>query len=361
METKNRKQEAKHPPRKTETPSTRDSDAHDQAPPNTSVKTSATNDPQQTITPNKKGRSGPSPKLQIEALLFSSGKTMSEESLVELSRLDPRTVKRALADLQREYDARDSAITIYNDPTGWKMMVRELYVSTVKNIVADTELTRACMETLAVIAYKYPKVLQSEVIDIRGSGAYEHMSELERLGFISRSSEGRSYAVKLTDKFFSYFDVAGGKDIREVFKNVKVPKKVAIDAQKTLGDLQIIDVKKEPENADGSHGKKVGGMEVVDVPPPSATPVNATTGDEDDDADDGTGTQTDEGERDANAHSEFLDDLDRRIAAIGERNTANENDESLKRRPLPGAETATGSDETEKTASEESSDEEKKE
>lgn len=365
METKTRKQETKHPSRKTQTPSAHDNDAHDQAPANTPVKTPITDDPQQTITPNKKGPRGPSPKLQIEALLFSSGKTMSEESLIELSRLDPRTVKRALADLQREYDARESAISIYNDPTGWKMMVRELYVSTVKNIVADTELTRACMETLAVIAYKYPKVLQSEVIDIRGSGAYEHMSELERLGFINRSSEGRSYAVKLTDKFFSYFDVAGGKDIREVFKNVKVPKKVTIDAQKTLGDLQIINMKKEPENADGTHSKKVSGMEVVDVPPPSATPIN-TAPENDDDADDGTGTQTEEGAQDASAHNEFLDDLDRRIAAIGMRNTANENDESLRRRPLPGAETqmeedSTTDDNSRKTETEDDGTDEEKE
>ncbi|HIH24622.1 TPA: SMC-Scp complex subunit ScpB [Candidatus Woesearchaeota archaeon] len=348
METKNRRQEAKHPPHKAEVPS-----AHNHP----DAITSETKNPQQTITPNKKGRVGPSPKLQIEALLFSSGKTMSEESLAELSKLDPRTVKRALNDLQREYGERDSAITIYNDPTGWKMMVRELYVSTVKNIVADTELTRACMETLAVIAYKYPKVLQSEVIDIRGSGAYEHMSELERLGFINRSSEGRSYAVKLTDKFFSYFDVAGGKDIREVFKNVKVPKRVAIDAQKTLGDLQIINITKKPENADGSHDDKVSGMEVVDVPPPSAAPANAAPADEND-ASDGTGTQTEEGAQDASAHSEFLDDLDRRIAAIGERNTANENDESLRRRPLPGAETPTEGDNPDAAGSEESLQEE---
>jgi segregation and condensation protein B len=256
------------------------------------------------------------PKLQVEALLFSSGKTMSEEQLANLTKLDPRTVKKALQDLEKEYAERDSAIIIFNDPTGWKMMVRDLYVQTVKNIVADTELTRACMETLAVIAYKYPKVLQSEVIDIRGSGAYEHMAELEKLGFISREPSGRSYAVKLTEKFFNYFDVAGGKNIREVFKNVKVPAKVA--EQKTLGDLQVVDV----NNAGKPAQETDLGMDVVDVSsvPEPRTPVVT--------------------EEEKQAHNEYLDDLDQRIAKLQQRNDETAKDPAFQRKPLPGEESA---------------------
>lgn len=262
-----------------------------------------------------------SPKLQIEALLFSSGRTMSEEQLATLAKLDNHTVKKALAELAEEYATRESAITIFNDPTGWKMMVRDMYVPTVKNIVADTELTRACMETLAIIAYKYPKVLQSEVIDIRGSGAYEHMAELERLGFIARTPDHRSYAVKLTDKFFNYFDVAGGKDIREIFKNVKVPKRVVADAQQTLGDLPVVDVPKQEDPA----------LEVVNVSPEEPAP------------------QAEEQQETAPVredHSAFLSDLDERIAKMTERNDETDKDPLFQRKPLPGMEEAEGTAET---------------
>ena len=255
------------------------------------------------------------PKLQVESLLFSAGKTMSEDALVAFTKLDPRTVKKALQTLQQEYEGRDSALAVFNDESGWKMMVREAYVPIVKNIVADTELSRACMETLAVIAYKYPKVLQSEVVDIRGSGAYDHMAELERLGFIARDPSGRSYAIKLTERFFNYFDVAGGKDIREVFKNVKVPQKIAIDAQKTLGQLSVVDVPKEEHNE-----KKLGDMEVVEI--------QEQKNDEEPKV---SALQSEE-------HSKFLDDLDKKIAALSSRNDENDNDETLKRKPLPGSE-----------------------
>jgi segregation and condensation protein B len=273
------------------------------------------------------------PKLQVEALLFSSGRTMSEEQLAALTKLDPRTVKKALHTLQEEYAARDSAITIFNDDTGWKMMIRESYVPVVKNIVSDTELSRACMETLAVIAYKYPKVLQSEVIDIRGSGAYEHMAELEKLSFISRTPEGRSYAVKLTEKFFTYFDVAGGKDIRQVFKNVKVPQRVA--EQKTLGDLPVVDMVEQPKTVvdmveqPKTEAEKVLnatklGMEVVDVPQQQEPLVQQQV-------------FTDEEKQ---QHSDYLDDLDARIAKLQQRNDEIAKDPAFQRKPLPGMEDA---------------------
>lgn len=266
---------------------------------------------------------------QVEALLFSSGKTMSEEQLATLTGLAPLAVRNALITLQKEYDARETAISIFNDPTGWKMMVRDKYVHVVKNIVADTELSRACMETLAIIAYKYPKVLQSEVIDIRGGGAYEHMAELERLGFIAREPSGRSYSVKLTEKFFNYFDVAGGKDIREVFKNVKVPKRIVLEGQKTLGDLPIIDVAKIHHDP-----AKLDGMKIVDVPPPEERPVQEETTQADDDAAP-EGDQSTAPEEQGNT---FLDDLDKRIARLTERNDDLDKDDAFKRKPLPGME-----------------------
>jgi len=281
-------------------------------------------------------------KLQVEALLFSSGKTMSEEQLAALTKLDPRTVKKALADLKADYDVRDSAIVIFNDDTGWKMMVRELYVSTVKNIVAETELTRACMETLAVIAYKYPKAVQSEVIDIRGGGAYEHMSELERLGFIVREPSGRSYLVKLTERFFNYFEVKGGQDIRQVFKNVKVPLPVKVEGQKTLGGLEVIDVTHEQGQA-GPHVKVVDGLEVVEVSPAQEVPVVDGVSATDDIQGDATVEDAVPSEKEDGAHQEFLDDLDARIAKLAARNDVNDKDESLKRRPLPGQEEVFGS------------------
>ena len=88
----------------------------------------------------------------------------------------------------------------------WKLTTREEYGNLVRKIVSETELTKSQMETLAVIAFKYP-IKQSDLIKIRTNKAYDHLMELEKAGFITRQRYGRSKLIKLTDKFFEYFDL----------------------------------------------------------------------------------------------------------------------------------------------------------
>jgi len=196
------------------------------------------------------------PKNQVEALLFASGRSMSVESLATLTGLSPDVARRACKTLAKELDDRESALMLYEVDGGWKMTAREAYTMLVKAIVADAELSRACMETLAVIAYKHPNAIQSEVIDTRGSGAYDHIAELERLGFVAKVPFSRSFKLKLTEKFFTYFDVKGGEaEMRKVFENIKLPDPTV---QQTLGDLSVVAVDPVPERKDG--------LEVVGVP-----------------------------------------------------------------------------------------------
>ncbi|MDD9953508.1 MAG: SMC-Scp complex subunit ScpB [Candidatus Woesearchaeota archaeon] len=242
------------------------------------------------------------PKHQVEALLFSSGKTMSEEQLTLLTKLEKAVVHRALLALKKEYNERESAVVVVQDGNDWKMSVQNEYVPLVKNIVADTELSKACMETLGVIAYRYPKALQSSVIDVRGSGAYEHIAELEQLGFLTKVRAGRSYKLKLTDKFFEYFDVAGEKDIKSVFKHVKLPD----TEQQKLGEMDVVDVEKKDD-----------GLEVVDV---SAVPEKPDIPEPEEPE-----------EEDDTPAGEFLDELDKKIDEISRKNDEHAADEQLQR------------------------------
>jgi len=177
-------------------------------------------------------------KNDVEALLFSSGKPVPEEMLCQLTGRTRREIKKVLEALKEDYDLRDTALMILQDADAWKITVRERHLPLVQKIVADTELTRATLETLAVIAYKSP-VLQSTVIKTRGTGAYDHITELLNLGFITREKEGRSFKIKLAEKFFEYFDVEGNKDIKEALKAAKRPEPTT---QKKLGDLEVVDV-----------------------------------------------------------------------------------------------------------------------
>lgn len=160
-------------------------------------------------------------KNQIEALLFSAGRKLNLEELSRLlSKKPSEDIIKAVKELKEYYDKIKSPLKITEYGDGWKMTVREEYLPLVRNINPHTELSKTTMETLAVIAWKSP-VLQSTVIKIRTNKAYDHINELEELGFVTREKYGRTFVLKLTQKFFDYFDLSDKKDISKLFKDVK--------------------------------------------------------------------------------------------------------------------------------------------
>jgi len=156
-------------------------------------------------------------KKKVEAILFASGKYMSLEEISRLCKKDEQEVKQALLELTVDYKQdTDRSLVVLNDGSMWKLTTKEEYGSIVRQIVSETELTKSQIETLAVIAFKYP-IKQSDLIKIRTNKAYDHISDLENAGFISRQKYGRSRLIKLTDKFYDYFDLPRDK-LKERFK-----------------------------------------------------------------------------------------------------------------------------------------------
>ncbi|MFP4112410.1 MAG: SMC-Scp complex subunit ScpB [Candidatus Woesearchaeota archaeon] len=190
----------------------------------------------------------------VEALLFASGKPMSVEQLSEIIDESSRKIKPALKKIKNKYSENNGALMLVEDDGFWKLTVREAYLPLVRKIVADTELPKSVIETLAVIAWRSP-ITQARVIKIRTNKAYDHIAELERLGFVIKEKEGRSYRLKLTEKFFEYFDISGNKDIRDMFKNVKgIEEELASEQEKKLNEKnkQLVLI---PEDSEEHLGK----------------------------------------------------------------------------------------------------------
>ena len=109
-------------------------------------------------------------KNKIEALLFSSGKRMSVDEIAKLCNSNIDDVKEALQQLKWDYEEKKSSLMIIEEGNYWKITVKEEHLPLVKSIVTETELTKTLMETLAVIAFKYP-IKQSNLIKIRTNKA----------------------------------------------------------------------------------------------------------------------------------------------------------------------------------------------
>ncbi|MCH8004364.1 MAG: SMC-Scp complex subunit ScpB [Nanoarchaeota archaeon] len=171
-------------------------------------------------------------KSKLEALLFSSGRKMSVEELSRLSNAQTGDIKNSLTELKKEYDEKSSSVMLVNEGDCWKLTVREQFLPLVQKIITETELSKTVIETLAVIAFKYP-IKQSDLIKIRTNKSYDHLKELEELGYISRQKHGRTNLIKLTQKFFEYFDLPE-RNLREKFKDFASIAKTIEDKEKEI-------------------------------------------------------------------------------------------------------------------------------
>ncbi|WP_024544756.1 SMC-Scp complex subunit ScpB [Picosynechococcus sp. NKBG15041c] len=142
----------------------------------------------------------------LEAILYIKAQPLSLEDLAETAGQPLHLVADALLELMDDYAHRDSALEVVETPAGYSLQLRESCQALVTNLI-PTELSVGAQRTLAAIALKSP-ILQTELIELRGSGAYQHIQDLLAQGFIKRrrQQEGRSYWLEVSDKFHQYFE-----------------------------------------------------------------------------------------------------------------------------------------------------------
>ena len=167
-------------------------------------------------------------KARIEAFLFTTAQALSIKDIAEiLNEEDVEKVEEAMLELIMDYASRDGALEI-DDENGYILQVKEEHMDIVEKLCL-VELKPAVLRTLSVIALKEP-IRQSDLKELRGSTAYEHVQELLDKGLISRNRDknGRSYNLKTTPKFSEYFKLKG--DTRSLAKLLEVDKGVKDNA-----------------------------------------------------------------------------------------------------------------------------------
>ncbi|MBW2974500.1 SMC-Scp complex subunit ScpB [Candidatus Woesearchaeota archaeon] len=193
-------------------------------------------------------------KYKLEALLFSSARSMKVEELSSLTKASPEEVRETLNELKKDYEQRESSIALIDEGDAFKLNVKPEHISVIQQIVTETELSKTVMETLAVIAFKYP-IKQSDLIKIRTNKAYDHLHELEEMGYITRQKYGRTKLIKLTPKFFEYFDLPPEK-LKEKFDDFGGIAKAIQEKEEEV--KKIKDDMKKKAKEEGRKEKKEG-------------------------------------------------------------------------------------------------------
>lgn len=106
----------------------------------------------------------------LEALLLVVDVPAGEELLAETLQQPVPRVRQALERLSAQYAEAERGIDLRRVGDGWRFYTREKFASYVERYLLDgqrTKLTRAALETLAVIAYRQP-VTRARVAAVRG-------------------------------------------------------------------------------------------------------------------------------------------------------------------------------------------------
>ncbi len=168
-------------------------------------------------------------KKQIEAVLFTLGRFLTIEEIANILKIDSLGIKEEIIKLKEEYAKKDSSLEIIEEENKFRMHIKRDYLPLVKDLMPNTELERPILQTLSVIAWKQP-IMQSEVVKIRGNSTYEHIKILADSGFITAEKSGVSRVIRLTPKFYDYFDTN-----KEAIKsNLKIPEPKQVDVLKNL-------------------------------------------------------------------------------------------------------------------------------
>ena len=144
---------------------------------------------------------------QIEAVLYLKGKPLSITEISETLNQTIESIEEALFALMAAYAQRDTALEISEKDGEYSLQLTKGLGQLVQSLL-PVDISGATLRTLATIALK-KRILQSDLVDLRGSGAYEHIKELVNMNFVERKRQrdGRSFWITLSEKFHQTFTV----------------------------------------------------------------------------------------------------------------------------------------------------------
>ncbi len=158
-------------------------------------------------------------KAIVESLVFVSETPLSVERLQSiLETVDRRDIRLALAELQDDYEHRQGGFLLQEVAGGFQFRTRAAHSDWIKKLLkpSPTRLSRAALETLAIIAYKQP-IIRADVEHIRGvdsGGVLRMLLERKFIRVLGRKDiPGRPMIYGTTKAFLEIFNL---KDLGEL-------------------------------------------------------------------------------------------------------------------------------------------------
>ncbi|MEK6691812.1 MAG: SMC-Scp complex subunit ScpB [Nitrospirota bacterium] len=181
-------------------------------------------------------------KSILETFLFLSEEPLEPDKIKGLlDGVASEKIKDFFKELKREYDDRKGGLQIAEIAGGYQILTKTEFAPWVKkfNLVRlSSRLSKAAVETLAIIAYKQP-LIRSEIEVIRGvniEGILKNLLERRLIRIIGRRDiPGRPLMYGTTKEFLQYF---GLKELSEL-PTLKEFKETEVIADQGVPELPL--------------------------------------------------------------------------------------------------------------------------
>jgi segregation and condensation protein B len=224
----------------------------------------------------------------LEALIFASDKPIKPSELAKSATAPTRQVKELLEELKVEYAPR--GLQLDEVAGGWIFRTNAAYAPFVRDLSKQkpVKLTRAQIETLAILAYRQP-ITRPEVDEIRGvdcGPVLKVLLERDLVRVLGKKDEpGRPWLYGTTTQFLEFFGLKSLRDLPTLreFTDLNeesrrtVEKELGESLESTAADAGALST--EPAASEGSASSGSGGASGDTLPPemidePGTTPMN---------------------------------------------------------------------------------------
>ncbi len=158
-------------------------------------------------------------KALVEAILFVAKEPLNLKVLKEVTGIDQADIKEVLQELMEQYYSKNGGFNLIEIAEGYQFTTKSEYAPYIERLYRpnnSTGLSKAALETLAIIAYKQP-VTRGEIEIIRGvkiDSAISTLVEKKLIQEVGRKEGiGRPILFGTSPKFLQYF---GLKDLGEL-------------------------------------------------------------------------------------------------------------------------------------------------
>ena len=210
----------------------------------------------------------------IKATLFVSGEGVEKKAIAEKLEISLKELNKAIEEIKKEL-GEDSGIILIEYKEKIQLCTNQKYVETVSNIlnpIREKALTKATLETVAIIAYKQP-ITKLEIEEIRNTKSSDYAIQMlldnKLIEVVGRKDAvGKPFLFGTTDEFLKRFNLSNIEELpayEDLLERIKIIRQEteiqhstdSLYRDHTISQEEIVpDMLKEPEIPDFLEGEE---------------------------------------------------------------------------------------------------------